>query len=348
MTRVLTVVGARPQFIKAASVSRALAAIGMEECLVHTGQHFDLNMSAVFFEELQLRRPDHLLEINGGGHGAMTGRMIVALEQVMLAERPDIVLIYGDTNSTLAGAITAAKLQIPIAHVEAGLRAYRPIPEEVNRIVSDRVSDLLFCPTQTAVANLAREGIVAGVLLVGDVMYDSVLRLREVAARRSTVLGRLGLEHGGYRLATIHRAENTDDAEALARVVAYLDEASENKPVILPLHPRTRHAAERFGLSFGKARIVEPVGYLDMLQLLDGCLDVFTDSGGIQKEACFFRRPCVTLRDATEWPETVESGWNRLWTVADYRPRREPTGFGDGHASDQIAGTLARHAAGTK
>ncbi len=340
--KILSVIGARPQFIKAAPVSRALAAEQITEVLVHTGQHFDPNMSAVFFDELGLRVPDYTLGIHGGGQGAMTGRMIVALEEVMLSENPDAVLIYGDTNSTLAGAIAAAKVPIPIAHVEAGLRAFRSMPEETNRILADRVSRWLFCPTETAVKNLAKEAIAAGVKLVGDVMYDSALMMRELAVARSTVLDRLGLERGRYQLATTHRAENTDDAAALARVIAYLNKASAGAPVLLILHPRTREAAVQFGLSFGEIRVIDPVGYLDMLCLLDGCSTVLTDSGGLQKEAFFFHRPCVTLRDATEWPETVESGWNRLWTVEHYRTRREPIGFGDGHAAERIAEVLAR------
>ncbi len=340
--KILTVVGARPQFIKAAPVSRALADKQITEVLVHTGQHFDPNMSAVFFDELGLHAPNHTLGIHGGGHGAMTGRMIIALEEVMLCEKPDTVLIYGDTNSTLAGAIAAAKLQIPLAHVEAGLRAFQLIPEETNRILADRVSRWLFCPTETAVENLAKEAITVGVKLVGDVMYDSALMMRDVAVARSTILDRLGLERDRYQLATVHRAENTGDPAVLARVIAYLDKASADAPVLLVLHPRTREAVARFGLSFGGIRVIDPVGYLDMLSLLDRCSNVLTDSGGLQKEAFFFRRPCVTLRDANEWPETVKSGWNRLWTTESYEARREPVGFGDGHAAERIAEVLVR------
>jgi len=341
MKKIVTVVGARPQFIKAAPVCRALAARGISEIIVHTGQHFDDNMSAVFFRELALRAPDHTLGIHGGGHGAMTGRMMVALEEVLLLEKPDAVLVYGDTNSTLAGALAAAKLQIPVAHVEAGLRSFRDMPEEINRVLADRVSRWLFCPTATAVKNLSREGISDGVELVGDVMYDSCLMMRDAALQRSDVLTRLALEEGGYRLATVHRAENTADRAALARVLSYLNDAANTLPVLLVLHPRTREAAARFGLSFGRVRLTEPLGYLDMLRLLDGCSSVLTDSGGLQKEGYFLRRPCVTLRDATEWPETVDGGWNRLWTMPDYMPRQEPAGFGDGHAAERIAVRLA-------
>ncbi len=341
-TKILTIVGARPQFIKAAPVSRALAANGIAEVIVHTGQHFDPDMSSVFFEELGLRTPSYTLDIHGGGHGAMTGRMMIALEKVLIFEKANVVLIYGDTNSTLAGAIVAAKLQIPIAHVEAGLRAFRPIPEETNRIVADRVSQWLFCPTETAVENLAKEAITSGVTLVGDVMYDSALLMRNAAVAGSTILDRLEIKRDCYQLATVHRAENTCDAAALARVIDYLDAASADAPVLLVLHPRTRDAAARFGLSFGRVRVIQPIGYLDMLNLLDGCASVMTDSGGLQKEAYFFRKPCVTLRDATEWPETVEGGWNRLWTVGQYQTRREPTGFGDGKAAERIVEVLAR------
>jgi UDP-GlcNAc3NAcA epimerase len=339
MRKIVTVLGARPQFIKAAPVGAALAARGIEEVLVHTGQHFDANMSAVFFDELGLRAPDHSLDIHGGGHGAMTGRMLVALEDVLLAEKPDAVLVYGDTNSTLAGALAAAKLQIPVAHVEAGLRSFRPMPEETNRILADRVSEWLFCPTATAVENLAREGMRDGVLLVGDVMYDGALAMRDRAKARDA-LRQLGLTPGRYRLATIHRAESTADAAALGRVIDYLVAAARAMPVLLVLHPRTRAAAEQFGLTFDQLRVIEPVGYLDMLCLLDGCADVLTDSGGLQKEAYFYSRPCITLRDVTEWPETVDGGWNRLWTHPDYLPRQDLAGFGDGHAAVRIAASL--------
>ncbi len=339
--RVLTIIGARPQFIKAAPVSRALAAAGISEILVHTGQHSDENMSDVFFQDCGLQPPDRRLGISGGGHGAMTGRMIIALEDAMLAERPDAVLIYGDTNSTLAGAIAAAKLQIPIAHIVAGMRAVRPMPEETNRIIADRVSHWLFCATRTAVDNLASEAITAGVSLVGDVMYDSCLMMRDIAVSRSSALRRFGLQRGTYRLATVHRAENTCDADALGRIVTYLTRAARETPVLLILHPRTRQAAERFDLTFTSLRVVDPVGYLDMLCLLDGCLDVLTDSGGLQKEACFFGKPCITLRDATEWPETVDSGWNRLWTSETYKPRQTLAAFGDGNSAGRIAAILA-------
>jgi len=341
--KLLTVVGARPQFIKAAPVSEAIARQGgLREVLVHTGQHFDPGMSDVFFKELGLPEPHCTLGIHGGSHGAMTGRMIVALEDLMVSEKPDAVIIYGDTNSTLAGAIAAAKLYIPIGHVEAGLRSFRSMPEEINRVLSDRISRWLFCPTKTAVNNLKSEGISSGVHFIGDVMYDAALRMRERCRKHSTILSRLGLARDGFQLATIHRAENTDDRNALARALHYLIDAAEESPLVLPLHPRTREAAARFSLEFGKIRITDPVGHLDMMALLSACTRVLTDSGGLQKEAYFFRKPCVTLRDATEWVETIEAGWNRLWTTPQYEPRREITDYGNGHAAEEVAKILAK------
>jgi UDP-GlcNAc3NAcA epimerase len=342
--KILTVVGARPQFIKAAPVSQAIAAAGeFDEVMVHTGQHFDRDMSDIFFDELGIPKPAYVLGIHGGGHGAMTGRMMVALEEVVSAEKPDVVLIYGDTNSTLAGALVAAKLYLPIGHVEAGLRSFRPMPEEMNRILADRVSRWLFCPTSTAVENLKREGITCGVYQIGDVMYDAMLMIRERGRKKSTVLTRLGVTRGNFQLATLHRAENTDDPDALARAVEYLGEAAKQSPVVLPLHPRTREAADRVALDFGLIKLTDPVGYLDMMALLDGCTRVLTDSGGLQKEAYFFRKPCVTLRDATEWLETIEAGWNRLWIGPDYAPRRDIPEYGDGTAAEKVVAVL--HAA---
>jgi UDP-GlcNAc3NAcA epimerase len=242
---------------------------------------------------------------------------------------------------TLAGAIAAAKLEVPIGHVEAGLRSFQPMPEETNRVLADRISKWLFCPTAAAIDNLAREGRTDGVHLVGDVMYDAALSMREEARARSTVVKRLELAPGGFQLATLHRAGTTDDRDALARALGYLQEVARDTPVILPLHPRTRAAAARFDLGFGDVRVIAPVGYLDMMALLDACNRVLTDSGGLQKEAYFFRKPCVTLRDATEWIETVENGWNRLWIGPDYCPRREITDYGDGRAAEKIVAILA-------
>lgn len=342
--RILTVVGARPQFIKAAAVSRALrATAGLAETIVHTGQHFDPGMSEIFFAELDIPPPAHNLGIHGGHHGTMTGRMMAALEEICLAERPDWVLVYGDTNSTLAGALVAAKLNIPVAHVEAGLRSFnRSMPEEVNRVVTDHLSTLLLCPTTAAVANLAAEGVADGVHMIGDVMYDVALHAARAAAGRPDPLASQGLEPGGYHLATIHRAENTDDPATLAALLGYLrDQAG---PVLLLIHPRTRAAVERFRLSLDGIRVSEPVGYLDMHRLIAGALSVMTDSGGLQKEAYFHRVPCVTLRGETEWVETIEAGWNRLWRGPDYRPRRDIPDYGDGRAAEAVAFLLREQA----
>ncbi len=335
--RMLTIVGARPQFVKAAAVSRAAAARGdIEEILIHTGQHFDANMSEVFFDQMGIPRPAHRLDIHGGGHGEMTGRMMIALEAVMQAEAPDVVLVYGDTNSTLAGALCAAKLIIPVAHVEAGLRSFdRSMPEEVNRVVTDHVSALLFCPTATAAANLAAEGVTAGVHQVGDVMFDATLMLIE-AGRDCTVVMDLGLTPGAYAVATLHRQSTTDEPGALAAAIDYLRAQADAQTVVLPLHPRTRAAAQRLGVSLDGLRVIDPVGPLEMHRLLADCAAVFTDSGGLQKEAYFHRKPCVTLRDATEWVETVDAGWNRLWRGAPYAPRREIVDYGDGHSAEAI------------
>ena len=347
---VLTVVGARPQLIKAAAVSRALAAsAALKECLVHTGQHFDSGMSDVFFAELGIPAPAHHLGIHGGGHGDMTGRMLIALERTMQAERPDCVLVYGDTNSTLAGALAAAKLNISVAHVEAGLRSFnRRMPEEINRIAADRLSDLLFCPTHASVANLAAEGMTAGVHMVGDVMYDVTLYAAAAAKAKSRILERLRLTPKGYALVTVHRAENTDDPAALAAVLGYLRDHAQAQPVVLPLHPRTREAARREGLAFDGLIVTEPLGFLDMHRLLANAATVLTDSGGVQKEAYFHRVPCITLRGETEWVETIEAGWNRLWRGPDWRPRRDIPDYGDGRSAEKIAAILADRFAGLR
>ena len=340
---VVGVVGARPQFIKAAPVSRALAGHpGIREAIVHTGQHFDPEMSETFFRELELPEPAYNLGIHGGGHGTMTGRMMEALEPIFRVELPDAVLVYGDTNSTLAGALVASKLDIPVAHVEAGLRSFnRQMPEEINRVVADHVSTLLYCPTSTAVENLAREGIVTGVENVGDVMYDAALHAAAPRRVGTDVLERLGLIEGTYAVATVHRAENFDDPEALSERFDYLRSKARQQPIVLPLHPRTRRAVERDKLSLNGLTVVPPCGYLEMHRLLEGATVVYTDSGGLQKEAYFHRTPCVTLREETEWVETVECGWNRLWRGPDYRPRRPIAEYGDGTAGRRIAVHLA-------
>jgi len=316
--KIVTVVGARPQFIKAAAVSRVIRnrqAGRVKEVLVHTGQHYDDNMSKVFFDELDIPRPRYNLEISGGNHGAMTGRMLEAVENVLLQERPDWVLIYGDTNSTLAGALAAAKLHIPVAHVEAGLRSFNMrMPEEINRILADRVSSMLFCPTETAVANLQAEGITNGVHNIGDVMYDIAMFYRDKARRQSNCLEKLELAEGGFALATCHRAENTDNPERLKGIVTALGKIAERFPVVLPLHPRTRKLLSDHGLNWalGGVKVTEPLSFLDMIALEQAAKVILTDSGGVQKEAFFYGVPCITLRDETEWVETVKTGTNRL------------------------------------
>ena len=343
--RLVSVVGARPQFIKAFPFSRAVQAHpGFKEILVHTGQHFDTFMSDIFFTELAIPAPCYHFDIHGGGHGAMTGRMLAAIEEVLVAEKPDAVLVYGDTNSTLAGALAAAKLGIPLVHAEAGLRSFnRNMPEEINRIVADRLSSVLLCPTATAIENLAREGITQGVHKTGDLMNDATRLASALAEKHSDIVACLGLKSKAYGVATIHRAENTDDPEMLGRIASFIGAEARKEPIVLPLHPRTRDAAKNAGVDFAKngVRVIDPVGYLDMCRLLQSANIVLTDSGGLQKEAYFHRVPCVTLRNETEWVETVACGWNRLWTVADYRPRREISEYGDGHAAEEILGILA-------
>lgn len=338
---ILTVVGARPQFIKAAPVSRALKAAGLREVLVHTGQHFDDAMSDLFFTELAIPQPAYNLGINSLSQGAMTGRMLEALEEVVLAEKPRTVLVYGDTNSTAAGALAAAKLQIPVAHVEAGLRSFdRRMPEEINRVIADHLSSLLFCPTRQAVDNLRREGIETGVHHVGDVMYDLAIIAREAAQARSGILENLGLAARSYAVATVHRAENTDSPERFASIMAWLVEAARDKPVVMPVHPRTRKIIDASGHNLKGLKLIGPVAYFDMARLVANAASVFTDSGGLQKEAYFHRVPCVTLRDNTEWVETIEAGWNRLWTTPEYRPRGEIADYGNGRSSEALASIL--------
>ncbi len=313
------------------------------EVLVHTGQHYDGNMSAVFFDELGIPEPDVNLGIGSGRHGAQTGAMLTGIEDVLLEEQPDWVLVYGDTNSTLAGALAAAKLHIPVAHVEAGLRSFnRAMPEEINRVIADHLSDLLLCPSQTAVDNLVAEGITRGVHLVGDVMADALAFAVERAQNHSDVLERLGLAEGHYLLATVHRAENTDDATRLRNILAVFDALDE--PVIFPVHPRTRQAINILGYSPAPhVQLIEPVGYLDMVMLEQSARLILTDSGGIQKEAYWLGVPCVTLRDETEWVETVEAGWNvivgadRMRIVQVARsftpPLAHPSLYGDGETA---------------
>jgi UDP-GlcNAc3NAcA epimerase len=348
--KIVTVVGARPQFIKAAPVSRVLRQ-NHAETLVHTGQHYDDAMSAVFFRELAMPQPDYNLGVGSGGHGWQTGQMLIRLEEILLTELPDAVLIYGDTNSTLAGALAACKLRIPVAHVEAGLRSFnREMPEEHNRVLADHCADRLFCPTPTAAANLSAEGITQGVYLVGDTMYDALLQFAPIARAQSQILTRCDLHPKGYLLATLHRPYNTDNPEQLAAILAALDALGE--PVVLPIHPRTRQRLATFNLqpSTVNLQLIDPVGYLDMLMLEQNARLILTDSGGIQKEAYLLAVPCVTLRPETEWVETVAAGWNRLtWgdpaAIIDAVRRPWPDGspaliFGDGHAAERIVAHL--------
>lgn len=316
--KILTVLGARPQFIKASVVSAAIAAHpALQEIVVHTGQHFDANMSDVFFQELGMSAPQHHLDIHGGGHGDMTGRMLIALERVMQEERPDTVLVYGDTNSTLAGALAAAKLHIPVAHVEAGLRSFNMrMPEEVNRVLTDRLSTLLFTPTEIATRHLLAEGADASrIQQVGDVMLDVARFHGARTGEHDDLLSRHGLAPQQYILTTIHRAENTDHPERLRAIVTALLTLSQTHPIVWPLHPRTKQILQQMGLAqalASRVQLIDPVGYLDMVRLEKHCALVLTDSGGVQKEAFFHQRPCVTVRDETEWTELVDAGWNRL------------------------------------
>jgi len=352
MPKILTVVGARPQFIKVAAVSRALANEGTGEYLVHTGQHYDQDMSEVFFEELGIRKPDLNLNIGSGSHGAQTGAMLAGLEQAMIVQKPDWVLVYGDTNSTLAGALAASKLHVPVAHVEAGLRSFnRHMPEEINRVVADALATLLFVPTEAGRQNLLSEGISADrIRWTGDVMFDAMLMFRQHAARSSPVLDRLGLLNAPFVLATIHRAENTDDSTRLKAIMEGLGTVAESLRVILPLHPRTRaRLAAMQGIRMGRIEIIDPVGFLDMIRLESSAQVIATDSGGVQKEAFFHGVPCVTLRDETEWVELVELGWNRLVSpvnptdivnaiLAARGTKGQPASpYGDGAASKRIA-----------
>lgn len=355
--KVVTIVGARPQFIKAAAVSREILKHPerIEEVMVHTGQHYDPNMSQVFFDELEIPAPRYNLEVSGGSHGAMTGRMLEGIERILLDEQPDWVLIYGDTNSTLAGALAAAKLHIPVAHVEAGLRSFNMrMPEEINRILSDRVSTLLLCPTATAAENLAREGITAGVHNVGDVMYDVALYYRQRARETSQILDKLRLQERSFALATCHRAENTDDPARLEGIFSALAQIAEQLPVVLPLHPRTRKVLQQYGLEdyLSRLMVVSPLPFLDMVALEQAAKIILTDSGGVQKEAFFYQVPCVTMRDETEWTETVLLGWNTLvgaareqileaaWNATKRKPSKTDDPYGLGDASAKIVALL--------
>jgi len=353
--KIATVVGARPQFIKMAPVSRELKKAGIDEVIIHTGQHYDYEMNRIFFEQLNIPEPDYYLGVGSGSHGHQTGEMLKRIEEVLMKEEPDLVLVYGDTNSTLAGALAAVKLYIRVAHVEAGLRSFdKRMPEEVNRVLTDHVSDYLFAPTETAVKNLYNEGIKDRVYLTGDVMYDALLYNIKIARKNSKILDELGLKPKEYLLATVHRAENTDNRENLENIIEAFIESQEL--IVFPAHPRTQKYLKAYRLmeKIEKATniiLIPPVGYLDMLVLEENARKILTDSGGVQKEAYFLKVLCITLRERTEWVETVEDGWNVLVgadksKILNAIRNFEPMGktysykFGDGKASKKITKIL--------
>lgn len=355
--KIMTVVGARPQFIKAAPFSRALR-LRHREVLVHTGQHYDRAMSQQFFDQMGIPRPDYNLEVGSGGHGWQTGRMLVGLEPLLLKAKPDAVVVFGDTNSTLAGSLAAAKLHIPVAHVEAGMRSFnRLMPEELNRVAADHLADINFCSTRTAVENLRREGLAKTARLAGDIMVDSLRHFLPSDSQRRKILAGHGLEPRSYLLATIHRAENTDYRHRLAGIVSALAESG--RTVFFPVHPRTLSRLRSFGLLAGlrrsaNVRLAPPLGYIESLAIQSLALSVVTDSGGVQKEAYILGTPCITVRDQTEWVETVASGWNRLAgadprriaaalrTVTVRRPSRHPRLYGDGRSAGRMVAELER------
>ena len=349
--KILTIIGARPQFIKAASISRAFAKnTSIDEILIHTGQHYDENMSEVFFKEMNIPEPKINLGISEQSHGAMTANMINGLEPIFMAEKPDLVLVYGDTNSTLAGALTAVKLHIPIAHIEAGLRSFNlQMPEEVNRILTDRISKYLFCPTTTAIKNLDKEGFRnhdCDIIFSGDVMQDSAIYYNKIADEKSTIISTLGLKK--YILCTIHREENTDDLNRLRSIIEAINTLNKEWKIVIPIHPRTRKIMEQNAIKCD-AVLIDPVGYFDMISLIKNSELVITDSGGLQKEAFFFKKCCVTLREETEWVELVEEGFNSLagykkediitstYKMLNVHPDFNVNLYGNGHASQHIA-----------
>lgn len=356
MKRIVTIVGARPQFVKAAALSRAFLSIypkEVEEIIIHTGQHYDDNMSRVFFEELAIPEPNLNLSVGGGSHGEMTGRMLGKLEKSLVEIQPEMILVYGDTNSTLAGALAASKLHIPIAHIEAGLRSYnRNMPEEINRVLTDHVSDLLFCPTVSSLNNLRKEGVVNGVHHVGDVMFDVALHYKEAKQAAGDILAKLDLEDKSFVLVTCHREENVSRVEKLEEILQGLNAIANELRVIFPMHPRTKKAVKEAGLEklLKNLTVLQPASFLEMLRLQSGAALILTDSGGVQKEAFFYKVPCVTMREETEWVETINNGWNRL--VGADRKKIEATvlevlrvkmlpckdqPFGDGKAAEKIA-----------
>jgi UDP-GlcNAc3NAcA epimerase len=353
--KIITIIGARPQFIKAAMVSRAISQSGIKENIIHTGQHFDKNMSEIFFEEMGIKKPSINLGIGGGTHGKNTGRMIEAIEKVLLDQKADCVLVYGDTDSTLAGSLAASKLHIPVAHVESGLRSFnRKMPEEINRVLTDHISNILFIPTKNAELNLKSEGIKEeSIYFVGDVMYDAALYFGEVAKKESSILDRLDVNANEYSLVSIHRAENTDDFKRLHSIISGLKHY--NKTIIFPMHPRTKKYLKKFKLKVPTNVIeIPPVGFLDMIMLEMNANLIATDSGGVQKEAFFHKIPCVTLREETEWVELIDSGWNKLAPPTDSKKitkilnnslgniGKNITPYGNGNASELIANALKK------
>ena len=358
MPKILTIVGARPQFVKAAALSRQLKMQGIEEILVHTGQHFDENMAEIFFREMDIPKPKYNLGINSLSHGAMTGRMLEEIEKVLLAEKPSVVVVFGDTNSTLAGALAASKLHIPVAHIEAGLRSFNTkMPEEINRILTDRISNLLFCPTQTAVANLSNEGFDNFnnyVDNIGDVMYDVALYYSQFSAERSTLPGEIVNSRKPVILTTLHRQENTDDLNRLQSIVDALNELSKQFNIVLPIHPRTKNIIEKENIKLN-FQPIDPVGYFDMIELLKKCVFVISDSGGLQKESFFFDKQCLVIRDETEWTELVDLGYNHIVgaqtdliigkanQVINSKIEFELKPYGNGDAAEKIALYLKRY-----
>lgn len=350
--KIASIVGARPQFIKCAPLSRLLRQ-RHREVLIHTDQHYDHDLSRIFFDQLEIPKPNYHLDVGSGTHGEQTGQILERVEEVLLQENPQVVLVYGDTNTTLAGALAAAKLWIPVVHVEAGLRSFnRRMPEEINRVLTDRLSALLFCPTKTAVENLKKEGITQGVHNTGDVMYDALLFNMKRAEKISTISARLNIQPGSYYLVTIHRANNTDNPENLRNILTgleYLD-----LPAVFPIHPRTRKALKKLKRKFNSAKpalhLIDPVSYLDMLILEKNARKILTDSGGVQKEAYFLGVPCITLRGETEWAETLQGGWNSLVRTdpkaiglalgKDPPQGSRPEAFGDGHAAENMVALL--------
>jgi UDP-GlcNAc3NAcA epimerase len=352
MPKILTIVGARPQFVKAAALSRALKEIGVEEVLVHTGQHFDENMAEIFFRQMNIPQPKYNLGINSLSHGAMTGRMLEEIEKVLITEKPSAVVVFGDTNSTLAGALAASKLHIPVAHIEAGLRSFNmKMPEEINRILTDRISNYLFCPTEVAIKNLKAEGFDnfdISIVNSGDVMFDVALYYSRFSSEQSTIISDLNVKGKPFLLSTLHRQENTDDLERLNSIILALNLLSKDFQIVLPVHPRTRNILQNENVKLNFEPI-DPVGYFDMIELLKHCEMVITDSGGVQKEAFFFGKHCLVTRDETEWTELVDLHYNfmvgadtdkivnTVSEVAKASAKFDVKPYGEGNAAEKIA-----------